>query len=92
MRKCANSTTLMAITWIDLQLFRDDLDHDTIGMKDYADPDDIPFSILGGGTRTRAKTTEVSTRKKNKIMEYNKKEVSPNQVGVTKNSKVYLSL
>ena len=48
-RKRANSSSPMATTWIDHQLFRNGDDHDTIGMIDYADPDDIPFSILGGG-------------------------------------------
>ena len=72
-RKRANSSSPRATTWIDLQLFRNGDDHDTIGMKDYANPDDIPFSILGGGIRSRAKNTEVSTQMKNKIREHNKK-------------------
>ena len=57
-----------------------------------ADPDDIPFSILGGGIRSRAKTTEVSTQMKNKILKHNKKGVYWNKVGVTTNVRVYLSL
>ena len=92
MRKRANSSSPRATTWIDLQLFRDGDDHDTIGMIDYADSDNIPFSILGGGIRSRAKTTEVSTRMKNKIREHNKKGIYRNQVGVTTNVRVYLSL
>jgi len=91
-RKRANSSSPMATTWIDLQLFRDGDDHDTIGMKDYADPDDIPFSILGGGIISRAKITEVSIRMKSKILEHNKKGVYQNKVGVTTNVRVYLSL
>ena len=71
-RKCANTTSPMAITWIDLQLCHDGDDHDTIGMKDYVDPDDIPILVLGGGMQTRVITTEVLTRTKNKIAEHNK--------------------
>ena len=82
MRKRVNCNSPMGTTWIDLQLFCEEDDHDTIGMKDYADPDNIPFSVLSGGIRSRAKTTEVSTRMKNKIMEHNKKGVYQNQVGV----------
>jgi len=82
----------MATPWVDLHLYCDGDDLNTIGMKDYANPDDIPFSVLGGGTSTCAKTTEVSTQMKNKIMEHNKRGVSRNQVEVTTKVRLFLSL
>ena len=42
-RKRANAPSPMATTWIDLQLYRDGYDHDTIGIKDYTDHDDFQF-------------------------------------------------